>query len=154
MLKINVGFNRKVGEANYGSRGASVNLELELDSSLVGEPDRLRDRVRQLFLLAKSSVDEELNHQADQQGANGNGAAVSSRVRNGSRHRRDNTRRATASQVRAIHAIADRQQLDVAVLLQERYGIQEAAELSITEASQLIDELKAEANGQQPGERR
>jgi hypothetical protein len=46
MLKINVGFNRKVGEANYGSRGASVNLELDLDSVLIGEPERLKDRIR------------------------------------------------------------------------------------------------------------
>ncbi|MBA4015745.1 MAG: hypothetical protein C0483_01010 [Pirellula sp.] len=35
----------KVGEANYGSRDASVNLELELDSSLVGAPDRLKERI-------------------------------------------------------------------------------------------------------------
>ncbi len=106
MLKINVGFNRKVGEANYGSRGASVNLELELDSGLVGEPERLKDRIRQLFGLAKASVDEELHSQpmtighAHGSHVNGNGNA------NG--RRRDNTRRATASQVRALNAIADR----------------------------------------------
>ena len=40
-LKLNVGLNRKVGEQNYGSRGASVNVEMELESSLVGEPSRL-----------------------------------------------------------------------------------------------------------------
>ena len=64
MLKLNVGFTKKVGEANYGSRGAAVNLELELDSGLVGDADRLKDRIRQLFLLAKASVDEELAAQA------------------------------------------------------------------------------------------
>ena len=53
MLKLNVGFNRKTGEANYGSRGAAVNLELELESSLVGDPDRLKERIRQLFAMAK-----------------------------------------------------------------------------------------------------
>ena len=41
VLNLNVGFNRKAGEANYGSRGASVNLELELDSGLAGDPERL-----------------------------------------------------------------------------------------------------------------
>ena len=35
MIKLNCGFSRKVGEANYGSRGASVNLELEIE--LIGE---------------------------------------------------------------------------------------------------------------------
>jgi hypothetical protein len=37
-LKLNVGLARKLGEANYGSRGASINLELEVDSSLISEP--------------------------------------------------------------------------------------------------------------------
>ncbi len=44
-LKLNVGLSRKVGEPNYSSRGASVNLELELDSAIVGEPDRLQERI-------------------------------------------------------------------------------------------------------------
>ena len=35
MLKLNIGLSRKVGEANFGSRGASVNLELEVESGLV-----------------------------------------------------------------------------------------------------------------------
>ena len=60
-LKLNVGLSRKVGEPNYGSRGASVNLELELDSAIVGEPERLQERIRQMFHLAKDSIDSELN---------------------------------------------------------------------------------------------
>ena len=62
-LKTNVGLSRKVGDSNYGSRGASVNLEVELDSSLLQEPERLLDRIRQLFRLAQQSVDEELSRQ-------------------------------------------------------------------------------------------
>ncbi len=54
--------------------------------------------------------------------------------------------KATASQVRAIHAIASRQGLDLAVTLQERYGIDHAEDLGIGQASELIDELKV-ANG-------
>jgi len=45
-LKLNVGLSRKVGDTNYGSRGASVNVELELESSLVGEPAKLQERIR------------------------------------------------------------------------------------------------------------
>jgi len=39
MLKLNIGFNRKIGEANFSSRGASVNLEIEVESGVVREPD-------------------------------------------------------------------------------------------------------------------
>ena len=61
MLKLNAGFSRKVGEPNYGSRGASVNVELELESNLIGDPDALSARIKSLFDLARRSVDEELN---------------------------------------------------------------------------------------------
>ena len=124
----------------------ACHVELELDSSLVSEPDRLRDRVRQMFLLAKSSVDEELSGNAapagDGHAANGNG------------RRRDTTRRATASQVRAIHSIADRNGVELPDLLRARHGISTPDELLVTEASQLIDELKSAANGNGTGGRR
>ena len=38
-MTLNVGLSRKVGEANYGSRGASVNFAVELEASLIREPD-------------------------------------------------------------------------------------------------------------------
>ena len=34
-MKLNVGVSRKIGLPDYGSVGASCNLELELDSSLL-----------------------------------------------------------------------------------------------------------------------
>ncbi len=67
-IKTNVGVSRKIADNNYGSRGASVNLEVELDSSLIQEPERLQERIRQVFRLALQSVDEEL---ARQNSANG-----------------------------------------------------------------------------------
>ncbi len=139
-LKLNCGFSRKVGEPDYGSRGASVNLELELESGLVNEPDRLQERIRQLFRLAKASVDDELNGngQASPNGQQSNG--------NGQR-RQTNGRPATQSQVRAIHAIANRQRIDLGSLLRERFGTDQPGDLSISDASQLIDELKASTNG-------
>ncbi len=76
-LKINVGLNRKIGEANYGSRGACVNFEVEVEPTLVEKPDQLREKVRYLFQLAKTSVEEELNghgvKDAASSGQNGHG---------------------------------------------------------------------------------
>ena len=137
MLKLNVGFNKKIGEANYGSRGAAVSLELEAESALVDQPERLRERVRGLFAMAKAAVEEELNGSA---ASNGNGHT------NGNGHRRDGTRKATASQARALHVIADRQRVDLAGLLRQRFGVDTAGDLTITEASSLIDEMKSSTN--------
>ena len=59
--------------------------------------------------------------------------------------RRESTRRATASQCRALNSIADRQRIDLVTLLKQRFNIQTANDLSISEASNLIDELKSVA---------
>ena len=156
MLKLNVGFTKKVGEANYGSRGASVNLDVELESGVIGDADRLKERIHLLFALAKASVEDELNgHSPSGNGHNGavtNGAGASGNGHangqtNGNGRQREVTRKATASQVRAIHAIVDRQRLDLPALLQQRFGLNTAADLSITEASGLIDEIKGATNG-------
>jgi hypothetical protein len=57
-LKLNIGLSRKVGEANYGSRGASVNMEVEIESALAGEPDKLHDKIRKMFTLVRNSLEE------------------------------------------------------------------------------------------------
>lgn len=150
-LRLNVGFSRKIGEANFGSRGASVNLEVELDSSVVDSTDRLRERIQHLFSLTKASVDAELgkhNHTGAKTADNGHHDGVATPPR------RDATRRATASQARALHVIADRQQVDLAELLRQRFGVEQADDLSITEASALIDELKGQTNGNGHGGKR
>jgi hypothetical protein len=158
MIRLNVGFNRKMGESNYGSRGAAVNLELELDSSLISDSDRLKDRIRHLFRLAKSSVDEELAAGAVPPNSNGHNSSATPSAGTGpgkpNGRRRDGTRVATASQVRALHAIADRRKLDLSTLLAERFQINDPAGLTITEASNLIDELKGESAGNGQGGRR
>ena len=53
-------------------------------------------------------------------------------------------RPATASQVKAIRAIASRRRIDLVALLRERFGLQTADSLGIRQASELIDELKSD----------
>jgi hypothetical protein len=154
-LKLNVGLCRKVGETNYGSRGASVHIELELESSLVGEPAKLQERIRQIFGIVRTSLAEELN---------GNGHSCtggSAKVTNGAPAATPSTgngsgdtaarpaptsRAATQSQVRAIHAIAKEQGIQLTRLLRGRYQVDRPEELGIKKASELIDSLKSDKN--------
>ena len=175
-VKLNIGLSRKVGEASFGSRGASINLEVELDNGVLNDPGQLRDRVQDLYVLARQSVDEELQRPAEagpsepshtngnEHGrisptANGNGHknghanghATNGRVTNG--HGTNNSTgqgrievaRATQSQIRAIFAISKRQGLDPHAVISERYRVHKMEELTIREASALIDDLKSAA---------
>jgi hypothetical protein len=146
-LKLNVGLNRKVGEANYGSRGASVNFEVEIESSLVREPDELRSKIRYLFGLAKEAVAEELNgHGRDEHESNGHNS--NGHASNGNGNTRTQAGRgATASQVRAICAIAGRQRLDLPAELRSRFGVDRPDDLAIAQASEFIDAIKPVSNG-------
>ena len=134
-LTLNVGFSKKIGQADYGSLGASCNVAVELDANLLTtDLDKFHAHVRNAFNACRQAVNDELagQHGGAPNGSNGNGRSP----------RRDNTRRATASQCRALNSIADRQRIDLVALLKQRFNIQTANDLSITEASALIDELK------------
>ena len=171
-VKLNIGLSRKVGEANYGSRGASINLEVELDNGVLNDPGQLRERVHDLYVLARESVDEELQRPADAgpgefSHANGNGQGRTNGVANGNAHSsnghssngsgnnradansngngqngRVEVARATQSQIRAIFAISKRQGLDPHTLISERFRVHKMEDLTIREASSLIDDLK------------
>jgi hypothetical protein len=143
-LKLNCGLSQKVGEANYGSRGASVNIELELDSGLIAEPAKLHERIRQLFGHLRSSLAQELNG-----GNRHNSQAKDSReppsanAQTGNGGQQKPYRPATQSQVKAIVAISGRQQLDLESYLQRHYGVQQPKDLDVTTASKVIDSLKS-----------
>ncbi len=168
-VKLNIGLSRKVGEASFGSRGASINLEVELDNGVLDDPGLLRDRVQDLYVLARQSVDEELQRPAEagpsepsqtngnghrriSHAANGNGhknGQANGRVTNGHSPTNGNGRievaRATQSQIRAIFAISKRQGLDPHTVINDRYRVHKMEDLTIREASALIDDLKIAA---------
>ena len=60
-LKANIGFSRKLGEPRFSSRGASVNLEVELDNHLLEQSTEFLERIHGAFELARAAVDAELN---------------------------------------------------------------------------------------------
>jgi len=139
-MKLNVGVSRKVGQPDYGSRGASASIELELDTTEDQDTHALHDRMRQLFAVARDAVAEELDLSTQpgntagcqQPAANGNGRTV---------------RPATEAQVRAINVICSRLGLDPHAEAHRRLG-RGIQELTLPEASTLIDQLKGLQNGQ------
>ncbi len=149
-LKVNVGLSRKVADTNYGSRGASVNVELELESSLIGDSAKFQERIRQVYALVRTSLNDELNgsngHTNCSQNGNGaNGPANGTPHTNGNGSTNGNgqrTRPITQSQVKAIHAIARNQRLDLFRYLSEHHNVNRPEELDIKTASQVIDALK------------
>jgi hypothetical protein len=132
-LKINIAMSRKVGAPNYGSRGATVGLETEADASLVNQPRELQERVARLFRLAKEAVDWQLDGPlpAGRQTAHGDAAV----------------RPATPAQVRAIHGIASSRQLDLVAELTSRFAVERPDDLTVEQASQLIDAIQQPPNG-------
>jgi hypothetical protein len=150
-LKLSVGLCRKQGLPDYGSIGASCHLEVELPADLLsGAGAPLQRQAEIAFDACRDAVNRELARYTDSQlSAPGcrNGARLMGRHDpapvNGVAAKHGGPRRATSSQVRAIEAIARRQNRELVELLQQRYGLENTAELSITEASELIDSLKA-----------
>ena len=162
-MKLNVGVSQKVGLPNYGSVGASCNLEMELDASLLEKDlDGFHDRIRGAYVAAHQAVHDELARlQAPT--TNGAGSPILARVgtstRNGTSRENGNgavvtrvqsdraraPRPATANQVKAIQAIARRQNTDLVGLLRHEYEVERPEDLTIRQASELIDLLKERA---------
>ena len=164
-LKPHVGLSKKNGQANFGSRGASLSLEVELDAGAIEQPRRMRGCIQKLFGLARDALDEELHGRGGRRASSpGAGAAPAAGAsgRNGEREEGAGVgphddlaaggplvRPATEGQVRAIRGIAQRRGVDLGALLREGFDVERPEDLSVRGASSLIDQLKHQ-NGKQP----
>ena len=173
MLKLHAGVSKKVGLPGFSSASASCTIEAELDSSLLQDHEGFQVVVRRAYdscekavedQIARLTSDGESNHSQPQEvvevrtspaisGARitTNGAEMLAtnraelRATNRAAFREaPSPRPATASQVKAIRAIAARRKIDLVGLLRERFGLTTADELGIRQASNLIDELKSD----------
>ncbi len=169
-LRLNVGVTRKLGLPAYSSIGASCSLDLEVDSGLLRDLPGFHAQVRDAFVAAQRAVDDELARLQAQPplgeipetvASNGRGAGVhagdgapagiGAQAAHGSRLPAPQAgqarpgKPATTGQVRAIVAIARRQRADLDGLLCD-HGVTRPEELSLADASRMIDQLKAASN--------
>ena len=145
MIKLNVGASRKVSDNHYGSRGGNVNIELELDSTLALDSQKLRDHIRKLFDLANASLEEELqdnnepasvedsHYHRDGVSFNGNGAGHAVTV--------TPVRYASEKQILCIQGLARKHAIPVPELLKQA-GVRVFNDLSVKQASAMIESLK------------
>jgi hypothetical protein len=157
MLKLHAGVSKKVGLPGFSSASASCTIEAELDSSLLNDTAGFQVVVRRAYQSCEQAVQDQiarLTSEGDSQPQPQEvvevrtspaiaGASVN-RIPAAQFTNQPSPRPATASQVRALRAIAARRKIDLVGLLRERFGLTTADELGIRQASNLIDELKSD----------
>ena len=148
-VKLSVGLQKKIGLPDYGSLGASCFVEFEVDRTALDKNlDHFHQKVRGAFNACQQAVNDQLTrHQSNPSRTNGHAHNINGKTparTNGNRNGGGSgkSRSATANQTRAIRAIADRQKVNLNQLLSDRFNVHRPEELSISDASSLIDELK------------
>jgi hypothetical protein len=171
MLKLHAGVSKKVGLPNFSSASASCTIEAELDSSLLQDHEGFQVVVARAYQSCEKAVQDQIARLTNEgqsepsqpqevievrtspaiSGARitTNGAELLATKRAAFRDA-PSPRPATASQVKAIRAIAARRKIDLVGLLRERFGLTTADELGIRQASNLIDELKSDEGTSSP----
>ena len=132
-VKVNIGLSKKVGLPNYGSLGASAYVEFELDGGYDnGSTEKFQDAVRRAYAACREAVESELSAQdsdSKPQRAGQHQSPATNRAANQT-NPATQTRGATTSQVRAIHAIANRNGVALAGVLGQ-FSVSRPDELSI-----------------------
>jgi hypothetical protein len=172
MLKLHAGVSKKVGLPGFSSASASCTIEAELDSSLLQDHEGFQVVVRRAYQSCEQAVQDQITRLTSDgpvvaqpqeivevRTSPAIGGTTVTRIpaaqctTNGAEMPLTNRavfrdapspRPATASQVKAIRAIAARRKIDLVGLLRERFGLTTADELGIRQASALIDELKSD----------
>jgi hypothetical protein len=161
-LTVNVGLSRKASK-DYQSTGTSINLTAELDATLLARPQELQQEIEKLYQQADLALGRQtapapagnrpgVNGHATARAVNGhgssgrraNGAATGSNTAASPR-----ASSMTASQRRAITSIAQRLGVDAEAEVRDVFGWN-LAELSIKQASTLIDHLRTLQQGVRP----
>ena len=169
MLKLHAGVSKKVGLPGFSSASASCTIEAELDSSLLQDHEGFQIVVQRAYQSCEQAVQDQISRltsdgpdessQPNTQPQEVIEVRTSPAIRGVTVTRipaaqftsQPSPRPATASQVKAIRAIAARRKIDLVGLLRDKFGLTTADELGIRQASNLIDELKGDEPTTSPG---
>jgi hypothetical protein len=157
MLKLHAGVSKKVGLPGFSSASASCTIEAELDSSLLNDTEGFQIVVQRAYQSCEQAVQDQIARLTSEGPEDTqpqevvevrtsptiSGAQIT-RIPAAKFSNQPSPRPATASQVRALRAIAARRKIDLVGLLREKFGLTTADELGIRQASNLIDELKSD----------
>jgi len=157
MLKLHAGVSKKVGLPGFSSASASCTIEAELDSSLLQDHEGFQVVVRRAYQSCEQAVQDQITRLTSDgpevtqpqevievRTSPAISGATVTRIPAAQFSIQPSPRPATASQVKAIRAIAARRKIDLVGLLRDRFGLTTADELGIRQASTLIDELKSD----------
>jgi len=171
-LKVNVGLSKKIGQPDFGSLGATCNVEFEAEATLLqSDPGGFHRQVRNAYAAAAQAVNDELGRHQGQTGgsrngtagqsasppsqasapSNGNGGHGNGNDDDGGNGNGRNGHRPSEKQMTYLRQLAGQirglgiRKLDA--LAQKMYGKPVAA-LSTLDASGLIDTLKGVKAGE------
>ena len=164
MLKLHAGVSKKVGLPGFSSASASCTIEAELDSSLLQDREGFQLVVQRAYQSCEQAVQDQISRLTSDGQSDAShpltrppeivevrtSPAISGTRITTTSNSLPSPRPATASQVKAIRAIAARRKIDLVGLLRDKFGLTTADELGIRQASNLIDELKGD-EGTSPG---
>ncbi len=157
MLKLHAGVSKKIGLPGFSSASASCTIEAELDGSLLHDREGFQTVVKRAYQSCEQAVQEQIarltstgpevtqpQEIVEVRTSPAISGAPITRIPATKFTNQPSPRPATASQVKAIRAIAARRKIDLVGLLRERFGLTTADALGIRQASNLIDELKGD----------
>jgi hypothetical protein len=138
-LIVNVGLSRKASK-DFQSTGVSINVTAELDQALLAKPAELQRQIGDLYQQAQEALNRQSSSSPITQEKISSDRACTRKESDNTGHR-PNGNAITASQKRAISAIAARLGVDPRAEARQILGA-DLESLTVRQASELIDHLK------------
>jgi len=143
VIKLSANLSKKVPVPGQSYSSQQFGAALEIEVADADQPDAIKARIRALYGLLAQAVEEQIagaTGKSEAVAANGSGAKAPATPSGGNGTNR--MAKATAAQQKAIFAICKSQGLDMKAVLAS-LNVADPAELSLRDASRLIDSLKA-----------